>query len=146
MSGVALAQPIEMPAPDTLAILIRQQIARREEARPGAGPAGAMRPTRARAWRVLANGVWKLRRDAAQPGGSADRLPWDTSRLAQRALEAAGVSLPVPLPGRAFARLSPPLRPSCKHVGGDGGPKAGPGVHHEVAGIVGAAPGRSCPM
>lgn len=69
MSGVALAQPTETLIPDTLATLIRQQIARREEALPQTGPVEAMRPTRARAWRVLANGVWKLRRDAAQVEG-----------------------------------------------------------------------------
>lgn len=146
MSGVALAQPIETLALDTLATLIRQQIARREEAMPQAGPVEAMRPTRARAWRVLANGVWKLRRDEAQLGGSTDCPPWDMSRLAQRALESAGVSLPVALPGRTFACLSPRLRPTYEQVGGEGGPKAGPGGHYEVAGIVGALPERSCPM
>ena len=75
MFGVVLAQSIEPLAPDTLAGLILQQIARREEAMPQAASANFMRPTRARAWHVLAAGLWKMRREAALVGKSGDRLP-----------------------------------------------------------------------
>lgn len=122
MFGVALAQSIEPLIPDTLASLIFQQITRREEAMPQAAPVVAMRPSRARAWQVLAAGLWKLRREEAMVGGSDNNLPWDTLDSPQSAVEVFRSMLATPLPGRTFGYLQPHPGRLHSHVGAESEP------------------------
>lgn len=77
MSHIALVRLVPSPVPCSLASLILNQIVQHDAAMPEPAQAPKDRPARARAWRVLSSGLWKMRTEPSTREASRDRLPWD---------------------------------------------------------------------